>query len=260
SEHEHDFKVVGILQPAGSVVDQLILTNTQSIWEVHEHQQTEAAEAKTTDSTALVEAEIHDHEMHENEPTSLLDEPEKEITSILVRVKKEALTNPRYIQMLNEFRKHPSIQVTQTSYEVDKLLSNFDTGTNALKALAWVIVGVSGLSIFISLFSSLKERKYELALMRVMGGSPGTLFNLILLEGLLLAVLGYGLGILFSHLGMSVLAGFMEDKYRYSFDGWQFMAAEFWLLAGALAVGFVAAVIPAWQARRTDISKTLAQG
>ena len=31
------FKVTGILAPSGSVIDQLILTNTQSIWKVHDH-------------------------------------------------------------------------------------------------------------------------------------------------------------------------------------------------------------------------------
>ena len=45
--HEGDFTVVGILKPSGSVVDQLILTNTQTIWAVHEH----AAEA-SSDTTA----------------------------------------------------------------------------------------------------------------------------------------------------------------------------------------------------------------
>jgi putative ABC transport system permease protein len=45
--HEGDFTVVGILKPSGAVVDQLILTNTQTIWAVHEH----AAEA-SADSTA----------------------------------------------------------------------------------------------------------------------------------------------------------------------------------------------------------------
>ncbi len=103
-------------------------------------------------------------------------------------------------------------------------------------------------------------RRYELALMRVMGGSRGTLFRMILLEGLILAVLGYLLGIVLSHVGMEILAGFMKNTYRYSFSGLRFLPEEVWLLGGALVVGFVAALIPALQARRTDISETLAKG
>jgi len=76
----------------------------------------------------------------------------------------------------------------------------------------------------------------------------------------MLAVMGYVFGIALSHLGMALLAGFMEDSYRYSFTGWKFLPEEIWLLGGALAVGLVAALIPALQARKTDISETLAKG
>jgi putative ABC transport system permease protein len=72
--------------------------------------------------------------------------------------------------------------------------------------------------------------------------------------------MGYVLGILLSHLGMAILASFMKNTYRYSFSGTQFLPEEGWLLLGALAVGFVAALIPALQARRTDISETLGNG
>ncbi|MCB0587379.1 MAG: FtsX-like permease family protein, partial [Phaeodactylibacter sp.] len=105
-----------------------------------------------------------------------------------------------------------------------------------------------------------RDRRYELALMRVMGASPAKLFVLIILEGLLLAVLGYALGIALSHGGMEILAGQMKEAYRYTFSGSVFLKEELYLLAGALGIGFVAAILPAIQASRTDISTTLAEG
>ena len=133
-------------------------------------------------------------------------------------------------------------------------------GQDALRWLAFIIMGVSGLSIFISLFSSLRDRRYELALMRTMGASPGKLFAMIIMEGLLLAIFGYLIGLAISHGGMELLAGEMKAAYRYTFTGRTFLLEEGYLLLGALAVGFVAAVIPAIQARNTDISETLAEG
>ena len=131
---------------------------------------------------------------------------------------------------------------------------------DTLKVLAWVIVIVSGLSIFISLFNSLKERKYELALMRVMGASRFKLFGFIILEGLLIAVVGYVLGILLSHVSISLLSGYMQEAYKYSISGKVFLLEEAYLFLGCLAVGIVSAVIPAWQAFKTDISETLSMG
>ena len=129
-----------------------------------------------------------------------------------------------------------------------------------LRKLALIIVLVSAFSIFISLFSSLKDRKYELALMRVMGASRGKLFFLIVLGGLILAVIGYVIGIAMSHFSMEILAGQMQDAYKYSFTGKTFLTEEIYLLIGALLTGFVAAIIPAFQAFNTDISETLSRG
>jgi len=267
-EHEHDFHIVGILQPTGSVIDQLILCNTQSIWDSHEHAGAAAAEG------AQAGAPAHDHSHDKTPPTSydsltlhnaavadrldLMQQTDKDITAILVKYKSR--TNIQSLNMGRNINENTELMAASPPIEVARLQTNLGGGTRVLTQLAGVIVFVSGLSIFISLFSSLRDRKYELALMRVMGGTPATLFWVILLEGLILAVLGYMLGMLLSHLGMSVLANFMEDAYRYSFSGLKFLPAEALLFLGALFVGFLAALVPALQARKTDISETLAKG
>lgn len=286
-EHEHDFKVVGILKPAGSVIDQLILTPTESIWESHENQ-VEATESEQTPDSLREDGlqapadsrqahDDHDHadHIHKTEPPAnydsltlrklaeeerlhLMEQTDKDITSILVQFRSR--TNINALNMGRSINENTDLMAASPPNEIARLQTNLGAGTDALKVLAWVIVVVSGLSIFISLYSSLKDRKYELAVMRVMGGSPGTLFFLILLEGLVLAVLGYLLGILMSHVGMAFLSGFMKSAFRYSFSGWKFLPSEIGLFLGALIVGFLAALIPAWQASRTDISETLSKG
>ncbi|MCU0345406.1 MAG: ABC transporter permease [Saprospiraceae bacterium] len=299
-EHEHDFKVVGILKPAGSVIDQLILTPSESIWESHAHAESADGEVRTdssavdrqqgghpdeerigTDSASAAVHEGHDHnhdhgdhvhtkvaptkydsltisQLAEQQRLELMAQTDKDITAILVRFRSR--TNIQALNMGRNINENTDLMAASPPIEIARLQTNLGLGADVLKALAWVIVVVSGLSIFISLYSSLRDRRYELALMRVMGGSRGTLFQLIITEGLLLAAMGYVLGILLSHLGMAILAGFMKNTYRYSFSGTQFLPEEGWLLLGALAVGFVAALIPALQARRTDISETLANG
>ena len=149
------------------------------------------------------------------------------------------------------------MQAASPPMEMARLYSITGTGEDALRWLAIIIIIVSGLSIFISLFNSLKERQYELALMRVMGASRLKIFLLVILEGIILAVIGFFLGLALSHLGMSILAGYMEESYQYSFSN-AILKEEYYLLAAAIAVGFIAAVIPAIKASTTDISTTLA--
>ena len=133
-------------------------------------------------------------------------------------------------------------------------------GTRALQLLAILIAIVSAISIFVSLLNSLKRRKYELSLLRVMGGSPGKLLALILLEGLILAVLGFILGMLMSHLSMVGLGDSLQEKYNYDFAAWTTHGKEGLLFWGTIVLGLLAAFLPAIMAYRTDIHKTLSEG
>ncbi|MCB0587380.1 MAG: hypothetical protein KDD06_18930, partial [Phaeodactylibacter sp.] len=124
------FKVVGILQPTGSVIDQIILTNNQSAWVVHEH-----GEAETEEHAAEGE-EGHSHE-GEVEAASydqpLLDYPEKEITSILIKFKGH---NYQALNMQRGINENTDMQAATPAIEINRLYALLGTGTKALRWLA----------------------------------------------------------------------------------------------------------------------------
>ncbi len=252
-EHEDamDFVVKGILKPSGTVLDQLILTTPQSFWLVHDH-----------DGMVVHADEDHDHSdpnhIHIDEsPKPLLEEDgDSEITNLLIKFKGR---NFQALNMQRSINENTDMQAATPAIEINRLFSMMDTGERALRILAIVIVLVSGMSIFISLFSSLRERRYELALMRVMGAGRRKIFSLIVLEGLILAFAGYVIGTVLSHVGMEIIGGMMQENYRYQFNGRTFLQSELWLLAASLIIGFIAAVLPAYSASKTDISDTLAE-
>ncbi|MEZ4985600.1 MAG: FtsX-like permease family protein [Saprospiraceae bacterium] len=268
--HDHaDFKVVGILQPSGTVLDQLLLTANQSYWMVHEHVETPTTPvpaAPDHDDHDHAEADHdhdhdHDHEEHHHDATSPASstplwqmEGTKDITVVLVKFKGR---NFQALNMQRSINENTDMQAATPAIEINRLYSLMDTGEKALRILAVVIIIVSGLSIFIALLGSLKERRYELALMRVMGARPRRLFALIMLEGLLLAVAGCALGLLLSHGSMQLLGSAMKDAYRYDFTGYLFLDSEWWIVIGSLLIGLLAALWPAISASSTDISETL---
>jgi putative ABC transport system permease protein len=241
------FNVVGILKPTGSVADQLILTNTQSIWKTHDH-------GNPADEDHDQESHEHAKDNQSQESKPLIEEVDKEITSLLIQFKNR---NYQTLNMARSINENTDMQAANPPIEINRLHAMVGVGEEALRSLALIIVFVSGLSIFISLFDSLRDRRYELALMRVMGASRSKLFTIIILEGVLLAAIGFAIGIFLSHVGMEVLANFMKSSYRYSFSGMVFLKEEIYLLLGALSIGILAAILPAIQASRTDISKTL---
>jgi putative ABC transport system permease protein len=126
--------------------------------------------------------------------------------------------------------------------------------------MAILIAAVAAISIFISLYTSLKERRYEMALLRVGGAGPGKLFVMIISEGMWIAILGLVLGLFAGHLGMNLAGSLLEKGYKYQFTGMLWVSEEIWIIAGAILVGLMAAVLPAMQGSRTDLHRTLAEG
>lgn len=231
---KHDnfpYKVVGVLEPTGTVIDKLVLTPIASVWSVHDHEN----------------EHNHGEESHEEHSKP------KEITAALIQFKSPMgiLTVPR---MINQ---KTSMQAALPAIEINRLFSLMGTGIKTLRSLAILIVIISGISVFISLYQSLKERKYELALMRSMGASRFQLFSILILEGLLITILGYIFGIALEKIALYIISQLADEAYSYNFTISFFTLNEILLFAGILTVGFMASLLPSLQAFRLNISKTL---
>jgi len=230
AEHgDAPYEVVGVLAPGGTVLDRLVLVSVESVWLVHdEHQGTDA---KVT-------------------------EEDKEITALLIQYATPMAVAilPRYINNNSE------MQAASPAIETARLFSVIGVGVDVLRGFALVLILSAGLSLFIALYNALAERRYDLALMRTLGASPGKLMALMLAEGALLAGLGALTGIALGHLLTELLGRALKAAQQVSVTGLTWVPGELWLIVVALVVGVVAALLPAWRAYRTDIAHTLARG
>jgi putative ABC transport system permease protein len=235
-EHgEAPYKVVGVLKPTGTVLDRLVLCNVESVWFVHVHP-----------------------DKHEDpkEVIASLREDEQEITALLIQYATPiaAATLPRLINSTT------TLQAASPAYESARLFRMIGVGVDVLRAFALLLIAAAGLSIFIALYNAMEERRYDLAVMRMLGASSGKLLRLVLLEAVVLALVGAAIGLVLGHLAAEAVGGMLAAEKQASITGAVWLGAELWLVALAVAVGFVAGLVPAWRAYRTDIATTLAQG
>ncbi|HSD40860.1 MAG TPA: ABC transporter permease [Burkholderiales bacterium] len=234
-EHgEFPYAVVGVLKPTGTVLDRLVLTNVESVWFVHIHP-----------------------ERHDDPGTVLahLREDEQEITALLIQYATPiaAATLPRMINSTS------ALQAASPAYESARLFRMLGVGIDVLRAFALVLVAAAGLSIFIALYNAMEERRYDLAVMRMLGASRGKLMRLVLLEAVALALAGAVIGLGLGHLLTEAVGAMLAAAQQPSVTGAAWLNAELWLVALAAGVGLVAGLVPAWRAYRTDIATTLAQ-
>jgi len=247
--HSHEnqqFVVKGILKRTNTVLDNLILTSVESIWHVHEAQGDEENHEieHVRDSTFIPSPLVASHPAGDST---------KEITSLLVQYRSPmaAIQLPRFINGQS------SLQAASPAFETARLFAIMGVGVDILMGFAYILILISALSIFIALYNSLKERRYDLAIMRSMGASRSKLFNSVLLEGGILTFLGSVIGLFLGHGVLIVLSIVVEETRKAGISGIVFYNEEWIILAGSLFLGMLCALIPALQAYRTDISKVL---
>ena len=218
------FTVVGVLAESQSVIDQLLHCSIETIWAVHDgHGETVA-------------------------------ESDREITAVLLKKR-----NPLAVLTIPNVIRDSNMQVALPAIEINRLTQNFGIGLNTLRSIALIIMLISFASIFISVYDNLLARKYELALLRTMGSGPSGVFLLLLLEGGLLSFGGAALGLVFSRVGLLVLAELVQDKFRYDWSSIGLLPDEWTLFGLAIFVGLMAAAIPGISALKIDISRTLSE-
>ena len=320
---DETYTVSGVLAATGGVIDRLVVTSTESIWQTHEHghgaparpasvppkaqqpsvspdpapstsqsrtRPAERADGKHAHAHAHAHRETkktapprsggssaahsapaaapsagaarsaeppadpgHDHDRdhaHDAEHA-----PEREVTMLLVRYASPlaAVSLPRAINASER------LQAASPAFESARLVQLVGVGVDGLRAFGLLILAVAAGSVFVALFQALSDRRREMALMRLLGATPAHLFRLLLLEGLALTAIGVVVGLVLGHVTVEVAGRWLIPRGEWPLTGWVFDTIEWAWAAGALALGALASLWPAWRAARTGLADVLAE-
>lgn len=257
------YTVTGVLAPCGCVLDRLVLTDTASVWAVHAHHAPAAAPGGLVEPAAEHEndheqarEEAHAH-MH-NRGSADVDAadataPEREVTLALVRYQSPlaAAGLPRLVNSSTR------MQAAAPAVEITRLLTLLGTGTRLLQGLGVVLLAVAGLSVFIALWNAVRERRVDMALLRMLGAPPRRVGALLLCEALWLALLAGALALLLAQ-GLSLLAGgWWAAGQGLAIDQGHWPASLLAVPVLAVGVALLAAALPVVSAYRTDVASLL---
>jgi putative ABC transport system permease protein len=226
--HGHQyFTVVGIYKSNGSVLDDLILCPLESIWLVHDHS----------------EADHHEHK-----------EPEREITAGLIQFSNPMAT----LSLPRQINSQTKMQAALPSIEVNRLFTLARSATELLEALAYLLLLISGISVFVSLLQGLKDEEPQLAFLRAVGISRYKVVLLVWTKSLFISLIGYLSALILAafslHLLSLKISGLPNDLVLNMLN----QPLQLWLILGVLFLGTFVALLPAWHAYRINIPKTLA--
>src|SRR5207248_439320 len=171
------YRVTGILKPTGTVLDRLVLVNSESVWFVHEGNITDPEEKKVI-------------------------EDERQVTVLLVQY----ATPLAAVSLPRKINSETNMQAASPAYETARLFRMIGVGADVIRAFGGVVLATAALSLFIALYHALNERAYDIAVLRTLGARPSSIAWMLMLEALILAVLGGVLGLLLAH-GLAAILG-----------------------------------------------------
>jgi putative ABC transport system permease protein len=228
SHANHPYEIVGILNKTESVLDYLILSDVYTTWNIHHYDSKELAKNQSQDSV-------------------------QELTALLVELK-----NPMaLISLPKKINTETNMQAALPAVEINRLSHLTGLGTTLLEGIAWSIIFLSALSVFITVYKRVQDRKYELAVMRLMGATRNKLLMIILFETWLTTTIGYLAGMGVSRLGIWILQNKIIEQTTLTI-AYKFTPTEKFLFPILLIISTISVIIPLIYVFRLNISKILA--
>lgn len=240
---EHPFKVSGVLRPTGTLIDRTVYMSLEAHHELHEH------------GGHHGEDHAQDHgEEHENEHDDH-DHAPGMYSAFFLRLKNrvDILGLQREI---NEYKAEPLTAVIP-GVVLAELWQNMGVLEKSLRAISWLVLGVGLLSMLISLMTSLKERRREMAILRAVGAGPKHILRLMMFEAALLAGVGLLLGLVIEVFAFEILRGWLESNLGLFLSGPKVTMYDLWYLLAAWICGLLLGLIPAMRAARLALKDGL---
>lgn len=233
---DHPYTVSGVLKPTGTVLDRLIITTLVGVQEIHHHGHEDAA---------------HDHEEEHEE------DHDGEVTALLVKVK-----SPVAIMNLpNKINRTTNLLAASPSHVMARTMQSSGIGRDALELTGYIFLLLSCVMILSVLATGMKERAYDLAVMRVLGASRFKILATTACESIILALSGALLGIVLAHLLAYAMALSFPILQSVVLPASLLAPSSFdvlFLCVGALT-GVAASIVPCLLALRADMAGLLAQ-
>lgn len=237
-KHEDQpFRVSGILEKTGTPVDRTVIVSVQAIEAIHVDWQTGAQRpGNSTPADAIRQMEL---------------EPQA-ITAALVGVKSR-LKVFGLQRSINEYTQEPLLAILP-GVALQELWQIVGIAETALIGVSIMVVVTALIGMMATIFSSLNERRREMAIFRAMGARPRVVLGLLVLEAVLMAAFGAILGLALLYLGLFVGQPLIDSTFGLWLPIEAPTLRELWAMFSVVVSGAIVSMVPALRAYRMSLA------
>ncbi|NQY96356.1 MAG: ABC transporter permease [Henriciella sp.] len=242
--NDHDdrpFRVVGILRPTGTPVDQTIHVSLEAITAIH-------VGWETGTRNPLVDT-------ISEETIRGFDLTPRTVTAVFVGLKNRA-TVLRTRRAINTNKTEPLLAIIpgQALAELWQVMS---TAERVLLAISAFVIAVGLVSILTSILTSLNERRREMSILRATGARPGHIFALLIAESTFLGLIGAILGALLIQLILLIAAPILTAQYGIALMGTGPGLVDLYTIGAVTLAALILGIWPAVTALRRSLADGL---
>jgi putative ABC transport system permease protein len=242
---DHDdrpFTVVGLLLPTRTPIDRALYVTLEGIEAMHMDWKDGAPPLKGQETPA---------ERLKKENIEI-----GQITAFFLRAKSRVQTLGLQREITN-FPEEPLMAVIP-GVALSELWAGIGYGEQVLKVVALFVVIVGLLGMLMALYTSLNERRREIAILRAVGVGPVKVIAMLVLESGLLTFVGTVLGVGSIYALVLLLQPYLEQQFGLHMPIKPLGATELSYLATVFIGGLLVGLLPAWKAYRNALSDGLA--
>jgi putative ABC transport system permease protein len=277
--HDEKFTVVAVLDTTGTANDRTVFLNLDGFYAIAGHEKPiDEVEKRLKDFYAadpdrLNQAltQLQDYRTRQAEkpadsqPPAVVtpaivtyDSPDamKEVTAILVRTRPETPFDA--ISLSAELQKGFQAMAVNPVRPIQRLMTGLlGNIQKALVVLTAIIILVSGVGIFVSIYNSMSDRRREIGIMRALGAGRHHVFGIVLAESALLCLGGATTGWLAGH-GLAIAsAPWVIRQTGLLINPWSMNTLEFVLFPVVAGLAVLVGFLPAMTAYRTNVADAL---
>lgn len=128
---------------------------------------------------------------------------------------------------------------------------------DALRVVSVIVVVVGFLGMLVAIYTTLEERRREMAILRAVGLGQGKISTLLIMESGLLTIVGSLIGIALLYGAAFIAQPIVESHFGIYLPIRPLGQTEYTYLGCLWAAGFLIGVIPAWKAYRNSLADGL---
>lgn len=219
------WNVVGILEPTGTPVDELVLINLDSFFQISDHR------------------------------GGVIPENGKPAISAVLLFPKPGVHKALLLAQLS---KRTQLQVADVDGEVRRLFRIVGNVDHIFFVIALLVVWIGVSSVSVGIYNTLAARRRDLAILRILGARRRTLLGMLIGEAALISALGGILGMALGHLLVGAAAGWIEASSGVRPSALLLLPEELLALGLLVVAGAASGLLPALRAYRSDVAAHLA--